>query len=247
LIVGAQLESGDYRAGFLFAVRSGDGGPLRGTLYGERLGSSSNGFLSFPLREYTPYTAPIGAVLDHSMPQGNCADGRIVAYTGEEGRRQWGESSWSTNNGCGTLRGYRNRNGTSFSIGGQYVDTGDGTRHLFYDGHTGYDYPRPNGTRVEAAAAGTAYHYNYGGEENVYIDHGNGYETYYVHLSERTIEHGEQVNAGEKVGEVGAGHLHFTVKKGGQRVDPYGWKGASGTDPLPVDGGDNVCLWTECQ
>lgn len=42
----AELESGDYRAGFLFAVRSGDGGPLRGTMYREP--RPSGGSSSFP-------------------------------------------------------------------------------------------------------------------------------------------------------------------------------------------------------
>ena len=79
------------------------------------------------------------------------------------------------------------------------------------------------------------------------IVHPSGYDTYYLHLSSHDVYDGQPVTKGSKIGEVGSGHLHFTVKKGTQRVDPYGWKGEHGEDPLQVDGHDNVCLWDSCQ
>ena len=183
-------------------------------------------FLQFPLRGLSQYNASISAIFDHSMPTGgNRADGRIVAYTGEEGHREHGQSPWSTDNGYGELHGYQqDANGTPFSIGGQYVDSGDGVQYLLYDGHTGYDYPVANGTAVYPAASGTAYFYDYGSERSldVYIDHGNGYQTYYLHLSQRNVSHGQAVDVSVQIGRVGSGHLHLTLKRGEQRVDPYG-------------------------
>ena len=61
---------------------------------------------------------------------------------------------------------------------------------------------------------------------------------------------GQTAPSGISVGQ----HLHFEVRKNdgsnngyGRPVDPYGWKGGWGTDPFPIDGKDNVCLWENCQ
>jgi hypothetical protein len=55
----------------------------------------------------------------------------------------------------------------------------------------------------------------------VYIDHGNGWETRYAHLSKITVKKGQIVNAGQKIGNVGSTgkstgpHLHFEQKHNG--------------------------------
>ena len=207
----------------------------------------------FPLPNYTPYNVPISAVVDHSMTTGGgCADGVVVAYTGETGESEYGVSNWSHDNESDScpndiLRGFKNSSGTQFNINNQYV-TSSGNEYgyyLFYDGHTGYDYPATNGTEVRAAASGTAYYYDTG---DVKIVHPSGYDTYYLHLSTRSIYNGQLVTKGDPIGTTGSGHLHFTVKKGLQRVDPYGWKGEYGADPLEIITRiKNVCLWDSCQ
>lgn len=211
--------------------------------------------LRFPLQynNWTPYTAPIIAVVDHSVTTGfNCPDNIVVAYTGEKGMAQYGLSQWNTSAtgaGCSgqTLYGFKNSTGTAFSIKGQYnsPDPYGNNLFLFYDGHTGYDYPVFDGTSVHAADGGTAYYE--GSAQDIKIVHPSGYDTYYLHLSSRVITNGQNVAKGALIGYTGNGHLHFTVKKGTQRVDPYGWKGEWNTDPLRVDGKDNVCLWETCQ
>ncbi|MHB8710055.1 MAG: DNRLRE domain-containing protein [Minisyncoccota bacterium] len=221
--------------------------------------------------QYAPYTAPISAVLDHQVtPAGtgfNCADGVVVAYTGEIGKAPYGKSQGTVDPipSCPNelLYGFKNSTGTAFSINGQYSSTDlngvDPNLFLFYDGHTGYDYPVPYGTPVYAAADGTA---TCDSSSNVglgiKITHLSGYDTYYLHLSSRvaipSCQGNQGVTKGMLIGYTGnANHLHFTVKKRGvgqnpdQRVDPYGWKGEWNTDPLKVDGKDNVCLWETCR
>lgn len=60
----------------------------------------------------------------------------------------------------------------------------------------------------------------------VVIDHGRGFETVYGHLKEFTVKEGERVLAGEEIGEVGmtgdtsGPHLHFEVKKDGEKLNP---------------------------
>lgn len=98
--------------------------------------------------------------------------------------------------------------------------------------HRGQDYAAQCGTAVHAAAAGrvtfTGWH-PYGGGNRVVIDHGNGLETTYNHLSSASVKVGQQVSRGDVVamsGTTGAStgcHLHFEVMINGEVVDPTGW------------------------
>lgn len=65
---------------------------------------------------------------------------------------------------------------------------------------------------------------NYG--NLVIIRHNNGLETYYAHLSERSVQMGDWVVAGQQIGLGGntgrstGPHLHFEVRYRGQSFDP---------------------------
>jgi hypothetical protein len=60
----------------------------------------------------------------------------------------------------------------------------------------------------------------------IIIRHNNGLETYYAHLSERDVEAGDWVVAGQQIGKGGSTgrssgpHLHFEVRYKGQSFDP---------------------------
>lgn len=61
------------------------------------------------------------------------------------------------------------------------------------------------------------------------IDHGNGWQTQYCHMAKGSlgVKSGDRVKAGDRIGQVGLSgmtefpHLHFTVRKDGQVVDPF--------------------------
>ncbi|MEL7090432.1 MAG: M23 family metallopeptidase [Pseudomonadota bacterium] len=61
------------------------------------------------------------------------------------------------------------------------------------------------------------------------IDHGGGWQTLYCHLKKGSIQvgHDQRVNAGQPIGQIGLSgltnvpHLHLTVLKDGQAVDPF--------------------------
>ncbi|MHA7142573.1 M23 family metallopeptidase [Arthrobacter sp. Sr33] len=98
--------------------------------------------------------------------------------------------------------------------------------------HSGQDFSSSCGTEVFAAASGTvtfASWHPYGGGNRVVIDHGNGLESTYNHLSSSSVQEGQSVDRGEVVaqsGSTGAStgcHLHFEVMVDGQAVDPMGW------------------------
>jgi murein DD-endopeptidase MepM/ murein hydrolase activator NlpD len=100
------------------------------------------------------------------------------------------------------------------------------------DFHRGQDFVAQCGTAVHAAAAGKvtfAGWHEYGGGNRVVVDHGNGLETTYNHLSSFNVKVGDTVNRGDTValsGTTGAStgcHLHFEVQVNGEVVDPMGW------------------------
>lgn len=95
--------------------------------------------------------------------------------------------------------------------------------------HQGVDLPLKMGEPVYATFCGRVRisEYNKGGYGNlVIIRHDNGLETYYGHLSERTVEPGQWVEAGHIIGLGGSTgrstgpHLHFETRYYGQSFDP---------------------------
>ncbi|MEV5961227.1 peptidoglycan DD-metalloendopeptidase family protein [Kribbella sp. NPDC051952] len=93
--------------------------------------------------------------------------------------------------------------------------------------HTGQDFPSAVGTPVRAVTDGVVRveHPAWAGNL-VRIDHGNGLETLYAHLSKIDVADGQQVTAGQRIGAVGTEgnstgpHLHFEVRLGGDPVNP---------------------------
>jgi murein DD-endopeptidase MepM/ murein hydrolase activator NlpD len=125
---------------------------------------------------------------------------------------------------------------------------------LPYDGHNGWDYGLDVGVPVLAAADGIVL---WAGPSNddcgspalgVVLDHGNGYQTLYWHLSQVQVEIGQKVLQGEMVGQAGASgcaegpHLHFGVHLLGRQVDPEGWCG-QGKDPWANHPAGMVSFW----
>lgn len=93
-----------------------------------------------------------------------------------------------------------------------------------YRPHLGTDYAAPIGTPVQAVASGRVVSAGMsGGSGNmVKIQHANGYETYYLHLSRILVRRGAMVQQGQRIGLVGmtglatGPHLDFRVQRRGQ-------------------------------
>jgi|SRR5579884_221240 len=94
--------------------------------------------------------------------------------------------------------------------------------------HPGVDLGADYGDAVHAAAAGTVASADWDGGYGlkIDIDHGNGYHTWYAHLSKAEVQPGEYVHKGEEIGLVGSTgfstgpHLHYQVMLNGSAVDP---------------------------
>ncbi|MBN1299852.1 MAG: M23 family metallopeptidase [Melioribacteraceae bacterium] len=95
--------------------------------------------------------------------------------------------------------------------------------------HNGLDIAVPRGTPVYAMTDGVvklaADTFYYAGN-NILIDHGQGLNSFYLHLNEIDVEEGEFVKKGQKIGEVGSTgrstgpHLHWGVQWYDKRIDP---------------------------
>lgn len=90
-------------------------------------------------------------------------------------------------------------------------------------GWNGVDLAAPKGSAVYAAAAGTviisrASGWNGGYGLYVVVDHGDGTQTLYSHLSADNVTVGQKVTRGQQIGAVGntgkstGYHLHFEVR-----------------------------------
>lgn len=90
-------------------------------------------------------------------------------------------------------------------------------------GWNGVDLAAPQGSPINAAAAGTVIVSKVGGWNGGYgnyvvIDHGNGVQTLYAHMSTDTVSVGQSVARGQNIGTVGntgqstGYHLHFEVR-----------------------------------
>ena len=94
--------------------------------------------------------------------------------------------------------------------------------------HKGVDWSIPVGTSIVASSGGTVSRAGWGSGYGycVYIEHPDGKETRYGHLSKVLVKVGQTVNQGEKIalsGNTGIStgpHLHFEILVNGSQVNP---------------------------
>jgi murein DD-endopeptidase MepM/ murein hydrolase activator NlpD len=193
------------------------------------------------------------SIFDHSNPVYTMTDNKVVTYLGE-----------TLNKTCPNPEpaGVHPPNGICDAGYGGYwsYQLGD---YVYYNGHDGIDYGisyRP------VLAAGDADQVLYAGWYDptdhrtnlgiyVRLHHLNGYNSLYGHLSAlalqscapkgcASIAHGEIIGTSGTTGNSSGPHLHFTVTDPqGRRVDPYGWAGAAGQDPLGYNQPES--LWAQ--
>ena len=111
-------------------------------------------------------------------------------------------------------------------FGGRVAPTAGATT-----GHDGIDYGAGYGAAVYAADSGTVITAQYNSARGNYIvvNHGNGMQTWYQHLSSMSVTVGQTVARGQVIGNVGTTgistgpHLHFEVHVGGVPVNPLNY------------------------
>ncbi len=101
--------------------------------------------------------------------------------------------------------------------------------------HRGVDIGAPFGTAVHATADGVVVFASVmnGFGRVVVVDHGNGFQTYYAHLSRLAVVAGQEIRQGGVVGALGASgrttspHLHYEVRRFGTPQNPARYLNAS--------------------
>ena len=134
--------------------------------------------------------------------------GRYIPSVGVMENAGSGQFGWPTGGGVRVSRGFAGQ----------------------YPAHNGVDIAGPYGTAIVASDSGTvvtAKYTNRGYGVYLVIDHGNGYQTLYGHCSSLLVSPGESVKKGQVIARMGStgnstgNHLHFEIKRGNTRYDPY--------------------------
>jgi murein DD-endopeptidase MepM/ murein hydrolase activator NlpD len=95
--------------------------------------------------------------------------------------------------------------------------------------HTGVDLAAPVGTQVRVTADGVVARVSWAGAYGrlIVVDHGNGLQTYYAHLSQFLVLAGQEVRRGEVIalsggtGRATGPHMHYEVRVSGTPINPY--------------------------
>jgi murein DD-endopeptidase MepM/ murein hydrolase activator NlpD len=97
--------------------------------------------------------------------------------------------------------------------------------------HSGVDFAGNDGEAVYASDAGVIVYAgwnDYGYGNMIMIDHGNGFQTLYAHLSALNVGCGQSIGQGEVIGAIGStgrssgSHLHFEIMAGA-KVNPWSY------------------------
>lgn len=97
--------------------------------------------------------------------------------------------------------------------------------------HDGVDIAANYGNGVYAYTDGKVVQagWNGGYGNSILINHGNGLQTRYAHLSKISVKVGQKVTTGQRIGSVGSSgvstgpHLHFEVLKNGKTTNPLNY------------------------
>ena len=148
----------------------------------------------------------------------------VAAGTAGAVANPYGKGGPSGNSFGGSFGASQNQMALSSPVAGGLTSASYGDKGKIWNGgkHTGNDYPCPIGTDVRATMDGVVYNDNPTSEygKTVQIDHGNGYQTLFGHLSKVLVSNGQKVKKGDVIGKSGdtgnvdGPHVHYEVRKG---------------------------------
>jgi len=154
-------------------------------------------------RELISWSAPLGITRENPASARVLGPGACDAVSG--GAVGYGAFIWPANN---------------HSISG----------YDFSPVHRGIDIAGNTGEAVYATDAGVIVYAgwnNYGYGNMVMIDHGNGFQSLYAHLSAFNVGCGQSVGQGDVIGAIGStgnssgSHLHFEILSASTKVNPH--------------------------
>ncbi|MCY3885003.1 MAG: peptidoglycan DD-metalloendopeptidase family protein [Gammaproteobacteria bacterium] len=166
-------------------------------------------------------------------------DGEIIALQFQSGNRSYSLVRYEDD---GVFKGYFTREGYAARkrflrtpVEYTRISSGFSLRRLHpisktMKPHLGIDFAAPTGTPVYAAGDGIVEKvgYNNANGNYIYLDHGDGYRTKYLHLykTDPSVKKGEKVKQGQRIGSVGmtglatGPHLHYEFLVHGEHQNP---------------------------
>ena len=171
------------------------------------------------------------SVLNELSAQESALNSEIQKKVAELNKQQEEQKKNDSGNSGGSTTGTGNLVWPSYCT---YITSRQGPRtHPVtgeYKNHGGTDIGASYGSAIYAADSGTVVYssdgWNGGWGNYVMIDHGNGMQTLYAHMSSRAVSAGQTVSRGQTIGYVGSTgmstgpHLHFEMYINGSRIDP---------------------------
>lgn len=165
-----------------------------------------------PLKPGTLLVIPDGTGEDVSWEAPETVPGAAVS---------WGYCGNTAVSGPGSVGWFTLPTGSYYVSGWRFHDPGNPT-------HIGLDYGCWTGAPIYAADNGVVVWAGWGGGYGnlVQVNHGNGYTTYYAHLSEIWVGCGTPVYQGQIIGLCGntgysfGSHLHYEIRLWGVPQDP---------------------------
>ena len=141
---------------------------------------------------------------------------------GTSGSNSGGNSGGTVNTGSGWIRPC---NYTMLTSPFGNRDTGIAGASTY---HQGVDLSAPEGTPIYASRGGTVTRATYGSAAGYYvsINHGDGFSSIYMHMTNYVVSAGQVVSQGQVIGYVGStgissgNHLHFGIAYNGAYVNP---------------------------
>lgn len=124
--------------------------------------------------------------------------------------------------------------GTIYGGGALLIPTAGNLTQGFRRGHYGIDIANRSLSSIHAAESGKIIKAKYSGwnggyGHHVIIDHGNGIQTLYAHLSDVYVQPGQMIDRGEAIARMGntgrssGPHLHFEVINQGRKSNPWNY------------------------
>lgn len=156
-----------------------------------------------------------------------------------------GTNSGTTNNGSGSSSGSSSSTDSGVTIGSSWLvpcsykmlTSPFGLRESPTTGastyHQGVDLSANAGTPIVASRGGTVTIASYSNSAGYYvtINHGDGFSSIYMHMTNYIVSSGQKVNQGQTIGYVGktgiatGNHLHFGIALNGSYVNPCNYVG----------------------
>lgn len=211
--------------------------------------------LKIPPRDGLYVTIPSGATLVSLMDKykGNLEETKLFNEVDDDSELKSGDQFFIVDGQPEVVYIAATNSGTTYSYSGGYNASGPNVSQYdvpandlgwirpttglitqgYKSGHLAYDIAdrsKPSILSVmegTVLSTGTGWSGGYG--NNVWIDHGNGYQTHYAHMEEFYVQVGDTVTQGQVIGKMGNTgrvygatgiHLHFEITYNGAKISP---------------------------